>query len=154
VANPFIKPSNFLSTEAIAKLYAGAYDPLNALTHTRWSQPKWRFPLCGLLSVILPFMILAWGTAYKLSLYKSSVNGAPAKVCTRGSDAAKSGVSAAIDGRKIVGTGLMPSLPVKFRLATPEPIDVALSDATQIVLPLQSAPVHAARPPPIRFLFS
>ena len=47
--------------------------------------------------MVLPFMICAWGTAYKLSLYKTETNSAPAKVCTRGSDAAKSSVSQAID---------------------------------------------------------
>ncbi len=135
-------------------LYAGAYDPLDKFKHPRISQTRWRFPLYGLLCVLLSLTIVAWGTAYKLSLYTSTKDGAPAKVCTRGSDAAKSGVTAAIDGRKIVGTGLIPSLPVEFRLALPEPIDVALPAASQIVPSHHPTPIQAARPPPVRFLFS
>jgi hypothetical protein len=77
------------------------------------------------LCVILPFMILAWGTAYKLSLYTTAKREAPAKVSTRGSDAAKSSVSHAIDGHKVVGNGIVPSLPVNSSRVSPEFRDAA-----------------------------
>jgi hypothetical protein len=127
---------------------------LDAFNYPRPSRSQWRFPLYGVLCVILPFTILAWGTAYKLSLYKTDKNGAPAKVCTRGSDAAKSSVSQAIDCHKVIGNGAAPSLPVDFRLVLPAPHDVALPEAFQVILPLRSTPILAARPPPIGFLFS
>lgn len=127
---------------------------MDAFNHPRPSRSKMRFPLCVLLCVVLPFMIVAWGTAYKLSLYKTYKNGAPAKVCTRGSDAAKCSVSQAIDGRKVIGNGIAPSLPTNFCLVLPELRNVALSEAFQVILPLQSGPILAARPPPIGFLFS
>jgi hypothetical protein len=135
-------------------VYPGAHEPLYELKHPRPSRSKWRFPLCGLLCVVLPFMIFAWGTAYKLSLYKTETNSAPAKVCTRGSDAAKSSVNQAIDSRKVIGNGIALPLPVNFSVVLPGRRDVALSEACQVILPLQSCPTLAARPPPIRFLIS
>lgn len=104
--------------------------------------------------MILPFMILAWGTAYKLSLYKTNQTGTPAKVCTRGSDAAKSSVSQAVDGRKAVGNGTALALLVSYCLAFLERPSVVLSKQFQVILPLQAGPVLSARPPPTGFLFS
>ncbi len=104
--------------------------------------------------MILPFMILAWGTAYKLSLYKTNKTGAPAKVCTRGSDAAKSSVSQAVDGRKAIGNGAALTVLVRPRLVFSERHSVVFSKQFQVILPLQSGLVFSARPPPIRFLFS
>jgi hypothetical protein len=43
-------------------------------------------------------MVFAWGTTYKLSLYKAERERSPAKMCTRGSDAAKSALEQATDG--------------------------------------------------------
>ena len=99
-------------------------------------------------------MIFAWGAAYKLSLYKTETNSAPAKVCTRGSDAAKSRVLQALDGRKVFGKSITPPLPVNFRIVSPGRDEVAQSETCQVIPPLQSCPLLAARPPPIRFLFS
>ena len=104
--------------------------------------------------MVLPFAIFAWGTAYKLSLYKAENNCAPAKVCTRGSDAAKSNISQAIDGRKVIGNGTAPAAPANFPIIFPGLHDVALSETCPIILPLQSWPILAGRPPPIGFLFS
>jgi hypothetical protein len=104
--------------------------------------------------VVLPFAIFAWGTAYKLSLYKTETNIAPAKICTRGSDAVKSSVGQAIDGRKVIGNSIAPSLPVDFSVVLPERREVGLPEACQVIVPLQSCPILAARPPPIRLLFS
>lgn len=103
---------------------------------------------------MLPFVIFAWGTAYKLSLYKPDKGGAPAKVCTRASDAAKSGVSQAIDGHKVLGNGISPSQPVTSFLVIHEPAQIALFEAFQAVLWLQAGPTIAARPPPLGFHFS
>jgi hypothetical protein len=134
--------------------YVGAHEPLNALKHPRSSRFKWRSPLFGLLCAVLPFMIFAWGTAYKLSLYKTETNSAPAKVCTRGSDAAKSSVIQALDGREVFGKNITPPLPVNFPIVSPGRDEVAQSEMCQVILPLQCCPMLAARPPPIRFLFS
>jgi hypothetical protein len=100
---------------------------------------------------MLSLMIFAWGTSYKLSLYKPDHGVAPAKVCTRGSDAAKSYVSAALNGRRTVGHGIVPSLPVYVSVAVPEVREVASEQAKQVTLRLLSVPIRAARPPPFRF---
>jgi hypothetical protein len=125
---------------------------LDAFNHPRPSRPRWRLPLVGLLCVILPFMIFAWGTVYKVSLYKADKGGAPAKVCTRSSDAAKRSVSHAIDGHKDIGNGMVPSLPVNVSLILPELHAAALAESLPVIVPLQSVPNLAARPPPIKFL--
>ncbi|MGD0647793.1 MAG: hypothetical protein ABR971_07370 [Acidobacteriaceae bacterium] len=106
------------------------------------------------MCVILPFMILAWGTAYKLSLYTTAKREAPAKVSTRGSDAAKSSVSHAIDGHKVVGNGIVPSLPVNSSRVLPEFRDAASAEFHPVILSLHSAPNLAARPPPIKAHFA
>jgi hypothetical protein len=130
------------------------HETLNALKHPRPSRFKWRSPLFGLLGAVLPFMICAWGTAYKLSLYKAETNSAPAKVCTRGSDAAKSSVIQALDGRKVFGKSITPPLPVNFPIASPVRDEIVQSETCRVILPLQSCPMLMARAPPIRFLFS
>jgi hypothetical protein len=135
-------------------VYLGAQEPLNALKHPRPTRSKWRFPLFGLFCAVLPFTIFAWGTAYKLSLYKTDKGGAPAKVCTRGSDAAESSVSQAIDRHKAIGNGIAPSPLANFSILLRGRHDVALSETCQIVLSLQSGPILAGRPPPKRGLFS
>jgi hypothetical protein len=104
--------------------------------------------------VVLPFTVFAWGTAYKLSLYKTETNGAPAKVYTRGSDAAKSNISQAIEGRKVIGNGIAPHPLANFSIALPGRHDVVLSKTRQVILPLQSWTILAGRPPPVRGLFS
>lgn len=127
---------------------------MDTFNHSRSPRSKWRFPLGGLLCVILPFMIVAWGTAYKLSLYKTTKTGTPAKVCTRGSDAAKSSVSQAVDGRKAVGNGTALALPVSTCLVVAEHQSLVLPKPFQSIHSLQSVPVLSARPPPVGFLFS
>ena len=135
-------------------MYAGAYEPLNPMNHLRPFRPRWRSPLGELLCVLLPFLILSWGTAYKLSLYKNNQTAAPAKVCTRGSDAAKSGISQAIDAHKVIEHGAASFLPVDARFVPPEPHDVSLFATLQGFILPRSGPTLAARPPPIGFLFS
>ena len=127
---------------------------MDAFKHARPSRSEWRFSLCRLLCVVLPLLIFAWGTAYKLSLYKTDPGGAPAKVCTRGSDAAKNIVTQAIDGRKVIGNGAALPMLVSFPILQPRHRDVAWFESYKAILPLHSWPILAARPPPIRFLFS
>ena len=104
--------------------------------------------------MILPFMILGWGTAYKLSLYKTNKTGTPAKVCTRGSDAAKSSVSQAVDGRKAVGNGTALALRVSSCFVVAGHQSLVLSKPFQFIRSLQSGPLLSARPPPAGLLFS
>jgi hypothetical protein len=131
---------------------AGAYNPLESHKHHQSSQPEWRFPLCGLLCLVLAVLIPVWGTAYKLSLYKTDQRGAPAKVCTRGSDAAKTGVSQAINGRKVLGNGTAGPMLTGFSLLRPRCHEISLGEACQPSLPLSFGTVYAARPPPTGFL--
>jgi hypothetical protein len=147
-------PIQLLEYANQSPVYPGAYEPLNAFTHPRPSRSKRRFLLFGLLCAVLPFTVFAWGTAYKLSLYKTEIDGVPAKVCTRGSDAAKSNISQAIAGRKAIGNGVATPMHVIFPILRPRRHDVALSEEIQGILPLRFGPILAARPPPIRFFFS
>src|SRR5580658_7992582 len=76
---------------------------------TRISGPKGLLSFCGVLCVSLAFMVFAWGTNYKLSLYKAGHESSPAKVCTRGSDTAKSALDQAVYGPTVA--------PVHLRMA-------------------------------------
>ena len=146
-------PIQLLEYANQSPVYTGAYEPLNTFTHPRPFRSKRWFLLFGLLCAVLPFTVFAWGTAYKLSLYKAVKNGAPAKVCTRGSDAAKSSVSQLIAGRKIDENGVAfpPLLDLSVVLIRHH--NFAFVEARQANLPLQFWPILVARPPPIRFLF-
>jgi len=146
-------PIQLLEYANQSPVYTGAYEPLNASRHPRPSRSERRFPLYRLLCAALPLLIFVWGTAYKLSLYKTNQCGAPAKVCTRGSDAAKSNVSQATDAPKVIGNGI--ALPLAyFSIAFPGRHDVALSETCQGILPLRSWTILAGRPPPIKGLLS
>lgn len=134
-------------------VHPGDHEPLNALRHPQPSRPKWRFPLFGLLCAVLSFTIFAWGTAYKLSLYKIQTNSAPAKVCMRGSDAAKSVVGQAINGRKVFGNGVATPMNVSFPIPRLSRHVLAVPKGTRGIVPLRFEPVLAARPPPIIRLF-
>ena len=51
----------------------------------------------ALLLPLIAFSVLAWGTAYKTSLYRPPIAGrAPAKLCTRASDESKAGAERAV----------------------------------------------------------
>jgi hypothetical protein len=125
---------------------------LDPFKHPRSSRSEWRFPLCRLLCVVLPFLIFGWGTSYKLSLYKTDHGVAPAKVCTRGSDAAKTGVSQAVNGRKIVGNGPAAPIPASFSFLRPRSQNTLFCEEGQPSLSLSFGTVYAARPPPYGFL--
>lgn len=96
-------------------------------------------------------MIFAWGTGYKLSLYKSKclASSAPVKVCTRGSDAAKSAVDQVTDGHTVV------QIPVHvaalFSLDEPAatyPMSPRRREPVIDLSPLSRAPILYLRPPP------
>jgi hypothetical protein len=95
-------------------------------------------------------MVFAWGTNYKLSLYKSEHGTPPAKVCTRGSDVAKTAFLAhAAKERAIVQPAV--AIAVLCALLSPSedrPIDWVRRHAAEDLAPLSSAPTLYLRPPP------
>ena len=94
-------------------------------------------------------MVFAWGTNYKLSLYKTGRQSSPAKVCTRGSDAAKNALDHASDGHALspapLGMAVHLSLPQK-----PEDyyLDRLRDEAIMNRSSLSRAPILHLRPPP------
>jgi hypothetical protein len=57
------------------------------------------------LPLLLGMMVLVWGTGYKVSLYKvkaEASTSAPAKLCTRSSDIAKSDIDVAIADHGVI----------------------------------------------------
>jgi hypothetical protein len=92
-------------------------------------------------------MVVAWGTEYKLSLYKAAQTMAPAKVCTRGSDAAKCGVDHVVNAHKQIRTSVpvvLPALLVPPRLCGESSFPLGSLE----LFPSRSTPIHAGRPPP------
>jgi hypothetical protein len=94
-------------------------------------------------------MVFAWGTSYKLSLYKAEPQSFPAKVCTRGSDAAKTALDHIAEGHALAQAPL--SLAVLFSLpqGSENQFLERLGDEAVIDLsPLRRVPVLNLRPPP------
>jgi hypothetical protein len=96
-------------------------------------------------------MIFAWGTGYKLSLYKveSAPCSAPAKVCTRGSDAARNAIDHAADDPVPAQASLIAT--VLFSLdsfAEPYAIHRLQDEVASDLSPLSRAPILYLRPPP------
>jgi hypothetical protein len=122
---------------------------LKSVYQTRSLRHKGPLPLCSLLCLSLAIMVFAWGTGYKVSLYKVTHNGAPAKVCTRGSDAAKIALDHAADGHASL---LAASLPVFVFLFDQDRTSLSLHEhwlgLAANVSPLRSAPTLHLRPPP------
>jgi hypothetical protein len=121
------------------------------MTQSRTSEPKGLLSFWSVLCVALVFMIFAWGTAYKLSLYNNVEGGtssAPAKVCTLGSDAAKSALDYAADGPS-VAHGLLCTVLVSIDPGAEEhPADQRIADVVSDLSPLSRAPILYLRPPP------
>lgn len=68
-------------------------------TRTRYSFYAW--PGYIFATMLLAMAVFAWGTSYKLSLYKTAYSGKSmpeAKLCTRASDIAQSEIAAAVSG--------------------------------------------------------
>ena len=116
---------------------------------TRISGPKGLLSLSGVLCLALGMMVFAWGTGYKLSLYNPGHESFPAKVCTRGSDAAKSALekvaatSAMAENHLRIAALLFPPQVTEF-YSFDRPSDVAVSALS----PLSRAPILYLRPPP------
>ena len=94
-------------------------------------------------------MVFAWGTNYRLSLYHTERQISPAKLCTRGSDAAKNALDHAVDGS---GEAHAPvSLAILFFLlqgTEDHPLYRQRHEAVIDLSPLGRAPILYLRPPP------
>lgn len=122
---------------------------LYLIDQTRLSPQRVRSPLGVLLCLFLAFSVFAWGTGYKLSLYKADQHREPAKVCTRGSDAARSSVDHATAGCKIWPSSVLLSLIfVPSSTETYSLIDSGFFEISEDLSPLRSRPVLYLRPPP------
>lgn len=96
-------------------------------------------------------MVFVWGTSYKLSLYKveHAATSAPAKVCTRGSDAARSAVDQAADGPHVGPTALFVEAILSLdEPARTYPMEGRRGEAARDLSPLRGAPILYLRPPP------
>jgi len=116
---------------------------------TRISEPRGLLSFYGALCIYLAFMVFAWGTNYKLSLYNPGHESSPAKVCTRGSDAAKSALDQAAGVPTLAQIHLriagLFSLPQGTEVySVDRPSDEVVSDLS----PLSRAPILYLRPPP------
>lgn len=124
---------------------------MDSTAQSRKRKFKGLISLYGGLCLALAFMICAWGTSYKLSLYKveGTLSFAPAKVCTRGSDAAKSAVDHAANAQDLVQIPVLAA--ALFSLDEASEIYPVKADREQVTLdrsPLSRAPILYLRPPP------
>ena len=122
---------------------------LECVSQTRVSERKGLLSFYGLMYLSLAFFVFAWGTSYKLSLYNPGHESSPAKVCTRGSDAAKSALDQAAGVPPLAQTNFC-SAP---RVSLPQGTDVLSIDRLRdepIIYrsPLSRAPILYLRPPP------
>lgn len=122
---------------------------LERVPQTRTSAPKGLHSLYGVLCLSLAFMVFAWGTNYKLSLYKARHQDFPAKVCTRGSEPAKNALDHAAGSSGVAYAPL--SIAVLFsalRGTGDDPVDRLRDEAIIDRSPLSRAPILYLRPPP------
>ena len=122
---------------------------MESIRQTRVSESKGLLSIDGVLCLTLAFMVFAWGTSYKLSLYDPGHESSPAKVSTRGSDAAKSALDQAAGAPTLAQMPLriaaLFSLPQRTEVhSLDRPSDEAVSDLS----PLSQAPILYLRPPP------
>jgi hypothetical protein len=93
-------------------------------------------------------MVFAWGTNYRLSLYNAGHQDLPAKVCTRGSEAAKNAVDHAADGNTVAHAFVSVTvLYTPFQGTRDYPQDRLRDDAIIDRSPLSRAPILYLRPP-------
>ena len=122
---------------------------MECVSETRIAETKGLFSLYGVLCLSLAFLVFAWGTNYKLSLYKAHRESTPAKVCTRGSDSAKRAIHQTADGHTLAQATLC--LAGFFALdqrIKDYPIDRLRDDVATDLSPLGRAPILYLRPPP------
>ncbi len=116
---------------------------------TRAAKAKGLLSFRGVVCLLLGFMVFAWGTNYKLSLYQAGHQSSPAKVCTRGSDAAKNASEHALDASSAAHARLR--VAVLYSLPQgPEyyPLDRLRDEVVSDLSPLGRAPILYLRPPP------
>jgi hypothetical protein len=107
--------------------------------------------LSSWLFLLLALSVLAWGTSYKLSLYKTNPPGSvtPAKLCKLASDNAKSQVDHAVEGHKATFSGLPFHMLPSFATFVLVPLGKARpSIEGASFAPLHAAPILHLRPPP------
>lgn len=112
---------------------------------------RMRLPFCMRAALLfLAIAVFSWGLQSKLALYKAASHDAPAKLCTRASDAAKSDCDHATDGGKLEQGTLLPALLSHTRLT---PLGLLPRDAqdelARCLSPLRSSPILHLRPPPV-----
>jgi hypothetical protein len=119
------------------------------MTQTRISEPKGLFSFYGVLCVYLALMVFVWGTGYRLSLYKAEHQTSPAKLCTRGSDAAKDALDhVAVDGAAAHAPLSMAVLFFLLQVTEDHPTNRLSDEAVTDLSPLSRAPILYLRPPP------
>jgi hypothetical protein len=122
---------------------------LECVSQTRISKPKGLLSFYGLMYLSLAFFVFAWGTSYKLSLYNPGHESSPAKVCTRGSDAAKNALEHAADDHILSPAPV--SMAVLFSLpqgTEDYSLDRLRDEVATDLSPLDRAPILYLRPPP------
>jgi hypothetical protein len=121
------------------------------MSQTRISDSKGLLSTYGVLCLTLAFMVFAWGTNYKLSLYKAGHESSPAKVCTRGSDAVENALDRAAGGSVAAHAPLTIAVFLSRLQGIPDHRFDRLCDEAIIDLsPLSRAPILYLRPPPDR----
>jgi hypothetical protein len=121
---------------------------LESVSQTRDPKPKGLFSLYGILCLTLAFLVCAWGTSYKLSLYSAARESSPAKVCTSGSDTAKSALDRAADGRTLVQARLSIAVFSALLQGVEDcQVDWRRDAVLGDVSPLNRAPILHLRPP-------
>jgi len=96
-------------------------------------------------------MVFAWGTSYKLSLYKAGHQDFPAKVCTRGSDPAKNALDHAAGGSAVAHAPLsIAALFSPLQGIGDDLVDRLRDEAIIDRSPLSRAPILYLRPPPVK----
>jgi hypothetical protein len=116
------------------------------------SKDEWMRPMRCLLFLLLAFMVFAWGTGYKLSLYKSlrEDGSSPAKLSTRSSDVAQSDLqNATADRGPIEVVSVATALPIPSAPPCASSLD-RIDDGQ----PINPSPFHPPsaldlRPPPM-----
>ena len=94
-------------------------------------------------------MVFAWGTGYKLSLYKAEPQSFPAKVCTRGSDTTKTALDHIAEGCALAQAPLSLAILLPLPQGTKDYFLDRMDDEVVTDLsPLSRAPILYLRPPP------
>jgi hypothetical protein len=119
------------------------------MSQNRIAQPRGLLSSHGVLCFFLAIMVFAWGTNYKLSLYKAERPCSPAKVCTRGSDATKKALNHAADVRTVAqAPPSNASISSLLQGIEDFPIDRLCDEVVSDLSPLGRAPILYLRPPP------